>query len=238
MKSIHLAQARYLNLPTANQTNAAVLLMKCRNMEAVLKRSLAYRHSRYPEQAITLMHSIAELQKVFALLKTAQTSRNLFLAEARATKIYWSSYRLFIRAPADWKRIHPGGSDPWNQTLNIGYTLLSRKVRAMIVRAGLDPEIGTLHASKHGRDALVYDLMELCRQPIVDVAVMRVFARVSNPSDQDPHQVIRECAIRCKGIRSYFGRRMDRQKIMELEIRRFKKAVIEGQIFQPVMIRL
>lgn len=55
--------------------------------------------------------------------------------------------------------------------LNYAYAVLESQVRIAAVSQGLDPTIGYLHASRPGRLALVYDLMEPLR-PQVDRKVL------------------------------------------------------------------
>jgi CRISPR-associated protein Cas1 len=50
-----------------------------------------------------------------------------------------------------------------NEMLNYAYAVLESQVRIATVSQGLDSTIGYLHASRSGRVALVYDLMEPLR---------------------------------------------------------------------------
>jgi CRISPR-associated protein Cas1 len=61
--------------------------------------------------------------------------------------------------------------DPANAILNYAYTILEGQTRQALSAAGFDLVCGLLHADRRGRDALVYDLMELAR-PAVDDRVL------------------------------------------------------------------
>ncbi len=173
-----------------------------------------------------------------SVISDIRDRQHLFLVEAQVARAYWSAFRILAHAPMKWRRIHPNAIDPWNQALNIGYTILLQKMRSLIMSEGLDPEIGIFHASKSGKDALVYDLMELFRQPIVDLAVIRVFSRQTAPFATDPHDVIREVAIRCARNCAFHGRVVTRELAMKLEVARFKKTLTSGLPFVPTYIRL
>lgn len=72
---------------------------------------------------------------------------------------------------------------PINAMLNYAYGVLESQVRIAAVAAGLDPTLGYLHASRPGRAALVYDLMEPLR-PLVDRSVLSfVQERAFDPRD-------------------------------------------------------
>ena len=52
--------------------------------------------------------------------------------------------------------------------LNYGYAILSSQITIKILEAGLNPDIGLLHADLNYRHSLTYDLIEEFRQQIVD----------------------------------------------------------------------
>jgi CRISPR-associated protein Cas1 len=62
--------------------------------------------------------------------------------------------------------------DPVNSLLSYGYTVLKSRVEYCLMRAGLNPYEGILHAAYRNRPALSFDLMEVFRQPIVDRVVI------------------------------------------------------------------
>ena len=67
--------------------------------------------------------------------------------------------------------------DPVNAALSYGYAVLRGVVEAAVVSAGLHTEIGVLHSTTRRNPALVLDLMEEFRVPVVDRAVGRLFGR-------------------------------------------------------------
>lgn len=237
MISLHLLQARYADSAFAAHTARTLIQTKCRNMAALLSRALPHR-SNQPHHLRNLTASIHQIKQAMARLNEEMDTRHLFLLEARASSAYWKAYAILIRAPHGWRRIHPHAGDTWNQALNIGYTILFQKVKRLILQEGLDPEIGIFHASRSGKNALAYDLMELFRQSIVDTAVIRVFSRKAASSELDPQTVIKQVAIRCARQCVFYGRSVTRERAMELEIARFKKAVQCQLPFVPTRIRL
>ena len=70
--------------------------------------------------------------------------------------------------------------------MNYGYAFLEREVRIAALMCGLDVRIGFFHANDGRKDALVFDLMELFRQPVVDRLVLSLLnLKVLKPDDFD-----------------------------------------------------
>ena len=64
--------------------------------------------------------------------------------------------------------------DPINAMLSFGYTLLGNEAESAALEAGLDADVGFLHAARDGRRSLSLDLMEEFRVLVVDAAVVRM----------------------------------------------------------------
>ena len=140
---------------------------------------------------------------VTELEEAPEDADGLRMTEARAALAYflaWQdvpiSWKGTERKPIreDWHRcgmrhgLFQDGSNrhavhPVNAMLNYAYASLESQVQIAVVSFGLDPILGYLHASRWGRFALVYDLMEPLR-PQVDRRVLAfVRDRVFTPSD-------------------------------------------------------
>ena len=97
--------------------------------------------------------------------------------EARAANKYWSCIRLLLADVVDFpgrKKRFDRPSDPVNIMLNYGYYVLASSVWLAVDNTPLDPYLGFLHIDSSRRPALVMDLMEEFRQPVVDRAVFNV----------------------------------------------------------------
>lgn len=75
-------------------------------------------------------------------------------------------------------------ADPANALLNFGYAFLEREVRIAIIGQGLDTRIGFLHSNNNRKNSLVFDLMELFRQPVIDRFVLSLL-RLQTYKPQD-----------------------------------------------------
>jgi CRISPR-associated protein Cas1 len=67
--------------------------------------------------------------------------------------------------------------DPFNAMLNYGYGILYSETEKSCILAGLDPYLGFLHSDRYGKPSMVLDIIEQFRQPIVDRAIITLFAQ-------------------------------------------------------------
>jgi CRISPR-associated protein Cas1 len=74
-------------------------------------------------------------------------------------------------------------SHPVIAMLNYAYAVLESQVRIATITQGLDPHIGYLHASRPGRVALVYDLMEPHRPHVDRLVLGFLLSHTFAPSD-------------------------------------------------------
>lgn len=114
------------------------------------------------------------LEKIDASTDTEQL-RGL---EGNSAKSYYNALKSFI--PEEYgfsgRTKHPP-LDPVNSLLSYGYGILYSQVRYAIIVAGLNQFHGIFHSTYKDREALVYDLTEEFRQPIVDRVVLTMISR-------------------------------------------------------------
>ncbi len=89
------------------------------------------------------------------------------------------------RVPAHWRTVGPRSSaltgvprsaiTPGHALLNYAYATLESEARIAALTAGLDPEMGLLHALRRFRNSFAHDLMEPLR-PAVDAYVLDMLA--------------------------------------------------------------
>lgn len=108
----------------------------------------------------------------------AESARGI---EGMASKIYFEAFgNIFDAKRWDWQgRNRRPPRDPINSMLSYGYAFLEREVRTGIAGTGLDPRIGFFHSNNGRKDSLVFDLMEIFRQNIIDKFVLKLINRHS-----------------------------------------------------------
>ena len=99
--------------------------------------------------------------------------------EGIASRVYFEAFgEIFDSRQWDWSgRNRRPPQDPVNSMLSYGYAFLEREVRAAIAGARLDARIGFLHSNNGRKDSLVFDLLELFRQNVIDKFVLKMINR-------------------------------------------------------------
>jgi CRISPR-associated endonuclease Cas1 len=127
-------------------------------------------------------------------------------ADVRRVPPHWLSVRA-RNSPLshEWAARH--AVDPTNAILNYSYAVLEGQVRMALSAGGFDLACGFLHAERQGRNALVYDLMELGR-PVADSQVLTFlratifhagdFVRASDGSCRLHPQLVRAVVATCR----------------------------------------
>jgi CRISPR-associated protein Cas1 len=95
--------------------------------------------------------------------------------EGTGARLYWEGVGILLEGRMDFPgRSTRGALDPINSALNYGYGILYSKVSGAIANAGLEVYAGFLHVDRPGKPALVLDLVEEFRAPIVDRSVLAI----------------------------------------------------------------
>lgn len=204
-------------------------------MDHVLAGYLPYQLKRYPERAPPIRRAVFSIKSISKKISSCQTRQELLLVEARATNAYWKAVALLTKQAPDWRRVHPHASDPLNTALNIGYTILANVVREAVKRHGLDPSIGMLHEPHDGKEALVYDLEELFRQPVVDAAIIPLFTRRNHADQISSKTIVSGVAKHFNHPTKYRRRWWMMRDVIDQEIVGYLSAIVKDDLWQPCM---
>lgn len=93
--------------------------------------------------------------------------------EGAAARAYFQAMRTLLPPGLGFggRRRRPP-PDPVNALLSFGYAVLHANMQALVRMSGLNAHIGALHATAAGSQALVSDLVEEFRAPVVDAVVL------------------------------------------------------------------
>ena len=145
-----------------------IISEKIFNQRAMLKR---YEKTVDAEK---LERTSKKLNQFVEQLPDAKSLEEIRGTEGMASKIYFATFtELLDQSRWKWRERsqHPA-RDPVNSLLNYGYAFLEREVRVAVALAGMDARIGFFHTNDGRKDSLIFDLMELFRQTIVDRFVL------------------------------------------------------------------
>jgi CRISPR-associated protein Cas1 len=121
--------------------------------------------------AMTLQNLLNSIDSV----SSVETLRGL---EGAAAAQYFAVWPELVgqewRFPGRKRRPPP---DPVNSLLSFGYTLLFYNTYALVRAQGLHPHVGFYHELRPGHAALISDLMEEFRAPVVDATVLAMLHR-------------------------------------------------------------
>lgn len=147
-----------------------VVAGKIRNQRQVLQRGA--RESRAEDEASRLVRSVDDLAASLRALPAAGDLDTVRGIEGEAARGYFEALNLLVRADRREFFSMNGRSrrpprDRMNALLSFLYSMWMNDCRSAIEAAGLDPQLGFLHALRPGRAALALDLVEEFR-PFAD----------------------------------------------------------------------
>ena len=136
---------------------------KIKNTRQVLQRGA--RESKVEEEAKILTRRADDLAASLRALPEAKDLDSLRGIEGEAARQYFSGLNLLVRPDQraafqmDGRTRRPP-RDRFNALLSFLYAMWMNDCRSALEAAGLDPQVGFLHALRPGRAALALDLME------------------------------------------------------------------------------
>lgn len=153
---------------------------KIHNQSSLLKYAAKYRKQRDIQLYTSIMDAAKkvdahreELKKITASLLDGDLRGRLLSVEGRASQTYWQGFQDLLVSEVQFPgREHRGAADPVNSLLNYGYGILYNQLHCALLLAGLEPFAGFLHVDRPGKHALVLDMVEEFRQPVVDRTVL------------------------------------------------------------------
>lgn len=181
--------------------------------KVVNSRNMLRRHHQavYKDSRNRIENALKSIQAV----KSLPALRGL---EGSFAAYYFSLFPRLLdgRFPFKKREKHPP-PDPVNAMLSLGYTLLFNIIYALVEAAGLDPYAGFFHQSSYGHPALVSDLMEPYRAPIVDRLVIEMIRKEQvTPDDftrEEKGMRLSEAAL--KNFVTAFQKRMFRRYMLQ-----------------------
>ncbi|MDR1078688.1 MAG: CRISPR-associated endonuclease Cas1 [Propionibacteriaceae bacterium] len=152
----------------------AVITSKIRHLITLVQRFAT------PEAARDIDPDLAVMRTMRDLAPTAQGSAELMGVEGIAAKSYFHALSRLLPDPLRFSgRSRRPPLDLFNAALGYGYAILLGECVSALAAAGLDPNIGLLHADDNRRPSLALDLMEEFRPYVVDQALMQICRRGS-----------------------------------------------------------
>ncbi len=191
--AVRRAQSAQKGTGKSRDAAAAMLSAKVGNQALVLKylaragRRDGRKNVEQLDQAATGIRELqAKLESAATMPPTDDEIPKWMGFEGSAAALYWQAVRQLLPGELGFEgRCGRGARDPVNQALNFAYGLLYAEVWRAITRVGLDAGIDLLHSAERAGRALVFDLVEELRGPLVDRLVLTLVGRGWRPQTRE-----------------------------------------------------
>lgn len=200
-----------------------------------------------------LGQSIEQLQHLSVQVLQVEAIDRLMGLEGIAASIYFNAFSYCLQNPdftfVARSRRPPG--NPVNAMLSFGYQVMWNHFLTLIELQGLDPYSGCLHQTSNRHAALVSDLIEEFRTPIVDSLVLYITNRRQIETATDFEYRDGGCFLNESGRKKYlaaFLQRMSEQipsadsqprwDLFNAQVKKFKQFVYQPTYsYEPYLIR-
>ncbi|MGC9457852.1 MAG: CRISPR-associated endonuclease Cas1 [Halothiobacillaceae bacterium] len=229
----------------------AAVAAKIHNQRALLRR---LNRRRDLAEVWEAERHMSLLQDTLATRDTLDKVRGIEGACARA---YFVALKALL--PEQWgfsgRRKRPP-EDPFNVLLSYGYGVLFSQMHSLVERRGLHPMLGHLHATNGRHEALVSDLMEEFRTPIVEQVAIQALLRGTFDRDCFVWEADAElpCRMTERARRQYLSmlqtrvrsqvvaetgkKRSDMQRIMHRQVWHYARVVRgEEPVYKPYRLK-
>lgn len=173
------AQLAASSSPLGVELAVAFVQGKLRNQMHQLQSAGKYLKSADAERFAALQKKIVALRNLRRQVRAIvgdnldRQRDGLMGYEGTGARLYWEGIALVLAGRYDFPgRRTRGADDPVNAALNYGYGILYARTSAALLNAGLELYAGFLHVDRPGKPALVLDLVEEFRAPVVDRVVV------------------------------------------------------------------
>jgi CRISP-associated protein Cas1 len=170
---------RSMNSEFTLETARAFVAGKIKNSRQVLLRGA--RETKQVDESASLTRGADDLAASLRALPAATDLDTVRGIEGEAARNYFSLLNLLVKEDArehfqlDGRTRRPP-RDRFNALLSFLYSMWMNDCRSALETAGLDPQVGFLHALRPGRAALALDLMEEFR-PFADRLALTLINR-------------------------------------------------------------
>lgn len=196
-------------------------------------------------QALETMEPLFRAARDFAPRPDGPLARqSLFALEGQAALAYWKTLRLFLPARAGFEgRVRRGATDLVNSLLNYAYAILYGRLQEILLKQGLNPAIGFLHAPREGKQPLLYDFIEEFRPSAADRVVLSLL-NLGKPYGLDEqglppavrYELARHVIKRWRTEERYNGAKYTLEQIAAEQARRLIRHLRGEESYRPYVL--
>ena len=183
----------------------------------------------------------------------AGSVNELMLIEARARSSYYACFDAILEGSdfAFGTRSKRPPKNEVNAMISFGNAILYNKLLQIIWRSGLDPKMGIVHSSRDRAASLHLDFADIFKPLIVDRVVFSLVNRREVKRDRHFRGDDRATFLNDEGKRIFVeriekklstqitvaGRRLSYSEFMAFEVRKFRDAIFDGELYEPLRFR-
>ena len=173
---LHLKQLDLKNSKKGFKTAKAIIKAKMKNQINLLKYYARYRAKTDIEEFALLEKVIEQMEGIAKKMKEAKDVPALMGYEGSLSVLYWKCFGILIDK-RDFKRETFNASDEVNQALNYGYAFIYHRVQSSLIKTGVNLYHSFLHSTQSNKPTLVFDMVEVFRQMVVDREIISILNR-------------------------------------------------------------
>ncbi|MBU4599150.1 MAG: CRISPR-associated endonuclease Cas1 [Proteobacteria bacterium] len=251
---LSLAQLKHRETSLGRLLACQFIWGKLKNQRALLRYNIK-NHARHGESAalslcretVKAMGDYIDQVKNISKSNSPENFRARLLGlEGACASRYWRAAGALLPSDAGFNgRNRRGAKDLVNSILNYGYGILYVRMNTAVVRSGLNPEAGFLHANEPGRPSLVLDMVEEFRAPVVDRSVFALLKlKVKVGQDEQGHltpetrrRVVQAVLQRLNAPTPYRGKKISLEEIMHRQGEALKNCLKGGRSYRAFLSR-
>jgi len=170
---LHLKQIAMKNDPKGLEIAKSIIKSKMKNQINLLKYYNRYREETNKKEFKNLDALIVQMQSIGKRVAGAKDVPMLMGYEGSVSVLYWRGFGLLI-GKEDFTRETQNAPDAINQSLNYGYAFIYHRVQSALLKAGVNIYHSFLHTPQDNKPTLVFDMVEVFRQPVVDREIISI----------------------------------------------------------------
>jgi len=170
---LHLKQIDIKNSKKGLKIAKAIIKAKMKNQINLIKYYSRYREREDIESFQELEKTIKQMEGIFKKIKNPKDTAMLMGYEGSLSVLYWKCFGILIDK-RDFKRETQNAPDTINQALNYGYAFIYHRVQSALLKTGVNIYHSFLHKPQANKPTLVFDMVELFRQLVVDREIISI----------------------------------------------------------------
>ena len=170
---LYLKQLDLKNSKKGFKTAVAIIKAKMKNQINLIKYYSRYRESNHAKTFQKLERLIEQMEGIAKKIKDAKDVPTLMGYEGSLSVLYWKAFGILIDEK-DFKRETFNAPDAINQSLNYGYAFIYHRVQSALLKTGVNLYHSFLHSPQANKPTLVFDMVEVFRQMVVDREIISI----------------------------------------------------------------